>query len=381
VQAAMVDTHASQCGFCTPGFVMALAAWETDDAAEGEDALCAALAGNLCRCTGYGPILEAGRRVKAKKSAPIAAIETPRAAALGYTRGDGAAFYAPDTLGELLTLRTRHPEAVLVGGATDVGLWVTKQERNLPILISTRAVPALCAVEESEAALTLGGAATYREAFDALVRLHPALAPYLRRLGGPQVRESGTVGGNIANGSPIGDMPPVLIALGAEIELASVDGIRRMALEKFFLEYGKQDRRANEVLTRIFIPRPAQPDIFAAEKLSKRMDQDISAVSMGLLIKREGAAITSARIAFGGLAGTPKRAVHVEAALIGKKWSMASVERAITALGDDFTPLSDHRASAEYRLRGAQGMLRRVFLRSSGDPQAPDLDLIGAGDG
>ncbi|MEJ0023372.1 MAG: FAD binding domain-containing protein [Alphaproteobacteria bacterium] len=372
----MVETHGSQCGFCTPGFVMALAAWETDDEAQGEDALCAALAGNLCRCTGYGPILEAGRRVKANGSAPIVAVETPRMAALGYTRGDGASFYAPDTLEELLALRARYPEAVIVGGATDVGLWVTKQERTLPVLISTRSVPALRAIEESKDALTLGGAATYAEAFSALIGLHPALLPYLRRLGGPQVRESGTVGGNIANGSPIGDMPPVLIALGAEIELSSVDGARRLPVEDFFIAYGKQDRRANEVLTRIFIPRLEKADIFAAEKLSKRMDQDISAVSLGMLIRQERGTIAAARIAFGGLAGTPKRAVRTESALVGKKWSMAAVEEAIARLGDDFAPLSDHRASAAYRLRGAQGMLRRAFLRSSGDPQAPDLDRL-----
>jgi xanthine dehydrogenase small subunit len=229
----------------------------------------------------------------------------------------------------------------------------------------------------------LGGAATYAEAFSALVGLHPALLPYLRRLGGPQVRESGTIGGNIANGSPIGDMPPVLIALGAEIELASVDGARRFAIEDFYISYGKQDRRPNEVLTRIFIPRPAAGDMFAAEKLSKRMDQDISAVSLGMFVKRGVGTIASARIAFGGLAGTPKRATHVEAALMGQEWSMTTMEQAVAALGEDFSPLSDHRASAAYRLRGAQGMLRRAFLRSSGDPQAPDLDrlMIGAADG
>ena len=375
-QAAMVETHGSQCGFCTPGFVMALAAWASDDEAAGEEALSASLAGNLCRCTGYGPILEAGRRIKAKKPAKIRAAAPSREGALGYQRNDGAGFHAPDSVEALLKLRAAHPEAVLVGGATDVGLWVTKQERDLPILISTRSVRALREIEAKADGVTIGAAATYREAFSTLVGLHPALSPYLQRLGGPQVRESGTVGGNIANGSPIGDMPPVLIALGAEIELSSIDGVRRLPLEDFFIAYGKQDRRANEVLTRIFVPRPAKDIVFAAEKLSKRLDQDISAVSLGFAARVESGRIASARIAFGGMAGTPKRATQAEAALAGHEWSLESFDRAAEALALDFSPLSDHRASAAYRLAGAQGMLRRVFLRAAGDPGAPALDLI-----
>jgi xanthine dehydrogenase small subunit len=376
VQAAMVDTHASQCGFCTPGFVMALAAWGSDEAATGEDALLAALAGNLCRCTGYGPILDAGRRIKHAMPRARGAKAVKRGEALGYQRDDGARFFAPQTLDALLALRAAHPKAVLVGGATDVGLWVTKQECDLPILISTRAVESLRGIEDGTESLTLGAAATYREAFDALVRLHPAFLPYLRRLGGPQVRESGTVGGNIANGSPIGDMPPALIALGAEIELASVDGVRRLKLEDFFLDYGRQDRRANEVLTRIFTPRPAAQDIVAFEKLSKRPDQDISAVAMGLCVRIDGARVVSARIAFGGMAGIPKRAARAEAELIGQSWTEETIRRAIVALAQDFAPMSDHRASAAYRLQGAQGLMLRAFLRANDEAAAPDLDRL-----
>ena len=377
-QKAMAEMHGSQCGFCTPGFVMALAAWRTDESARGDADLTASIAGNLCRCTGYGPILEAGRAIKGQKSAMIpAALPAPRLEPLGYMQ-DGGAFYAPETQKELLQCLAANPGAVLVGGATDVGLWVTKQDRSLPVLISTRAAPEMRVIEETEDALILGGAITYAAAFDALTRLHPAFGPYVRRIGGPQVRQSGTIGGNIANGSPIGDMPPALIALGAEIELSSVEGARRLKLEDFYIEYGKQDRRSNEVLTRVFIPRPAKDALFAAEKLSKRIEQDISAVAMGLCITRRRDRIESVRLAFGGMAGVPKRAVHAEAALNGQDFTLETFERAAEALAQDFTPLSDHRASARYRLLGARGMLRRFFLRASGNANAPAIESLSA---
>jgi xanthine dehydrogenase small subunit len=375
VQQAMVEAHGSQCGFCTPGFVMALAAWGSDVKTSGEDALNASLAGNLCRCTGYGPILEAGRKIKGLAPPPAAALPE-RDEALGYACENGARYFAPMALDRLLALRAAFPEATLVGGATDVGLWVTKQQRDLAILISTRACDALRVIEETKTGLTIGAAATYAEAFEALVRVHPAFLSYLRRLGGPQVRESGTVGGNIANGSPIGDMPPALIALGAEIELSSVDGVRRIALEDFFIAYGQQDRRANEVLTRVFVPKPKAKDIVAAEKLSKRFDQDISAVSMGLFVRLDGGLVATARLAFGGLAGTPKRAAHAESLLNGQPWSIETARRAADALAQDFTPMSDHRASAEYRLRAAQGMLVRAFLRATKAADAPDVERL-----
>lgn len=377
-QKAMADLHGSQCGFCTPGFVMALAAWRTDESAKGDADLTASIAGNLCRCTGYGPILEAGRAIKEQAPAMVpAALPAPRLEPLGY-RQDAGAFYAPESQKELLQCLAANPGAVLVGGATDVGLWVTKQDRSLPVLISTRAAPDLRVIEETKDALVLGGAVTYAAAFDALTRLHPALGPYVRRIGGPQVRQSGTIGGNIANGSPIGDMPPALIALGAEIELASVEGARRLKLEEFYIDYGKQDRRPNEALTRIFIPRPAKDVLFAVEKLSKRVEQDISAVAMGLYITLKSDRIESARLAFGGMAGIPKRAANAEATLAGAAFTLESFERTAEALARDFTPLSDHRASARYRLLGAQGMLRRAFLRASGDAHAPAIEGLKA---
>jgi len=377
-QAAMAQLHGSQCGFCTPGFVMALAAWRTDSGAKGDADLTAAIAGNLCRCTGYGPILESGRVIK--ESAPTmkpASQAAKRTEALGYVR-NGGGFFAPQSLPELLDCLAENPGATLVGGATDVGLWVTKQDRNLPVLISTRAAPELRVIEETKDALILGGAVTYAAAFDALIRLHPAFGPYVRRIGGPQVRESGAIGGNIANGSPIGDMPPALIALGAEIELSSVEGVRRLKLEDFYIEYGKQDRRSNEVLTKVIIPRPMKGAIFAAEKLSKRIEQDISAVAMGLYLQVKAGRIDSARLAFGGMAGIPKRAADAEAALNGASFTLETFERAAEALAQDFAPLSDHRASARYRRLGAQGMLRRAFLRASGDSRAPAIDTLTA---
>jgi len=371
VQRAIVDLHGSQCGFCTPGIVMSLHTHQSRGGETTTDAINDCLAGNLCRCTGYGPIVDAARLACVGPAATASAPPSPDSEPLGYTADTPwgrRAYFAPTTLDDLARLCAQHPDATILAGATDVGLWVTKQGRDLPTLISLMKVADLNAVASTPAALSIGAAVRYADAIDALVALHPALRNYLRRLGAAQVRDSGTVVGNIANASPIGDMPPVLIALGAEIILRHDQRDRRLPLESYFLGYGKQDRVPGEIITHVEIPSPPAGALFAAEKISKRFDQDISAISAGFLVRVEQGVIADARLAYGGLAGIPKRATHAESALTGKPWTEASVRAAMAAIANDFTPLTDMRASAAYRLEAAANLLLRFFHESSGQP-------------
>lgn len=369
VQTAMVEHHASQCGFCTPGFVMSL--W-----ARGREAapppVHDSLAGNLCRCTGYGPIVAAAIAATSPaedETALVAALKALAASGPLALRHGPLHWIAPRTVQEVaeyLTLGGEEGEVTLVAGATDVGLWVTKQHRRLPTLLWLGAVPELQKIEETDEALTLGAAVRYTDALPSLVRLHPDLGELLRRLGSVQVRNSGTVGGNIGNGSPIGDMPPALIALGASITLRSVAGTRTLPLEDYFIAYGKQDRRPGEFIETITVPRPSPDRAIRLFKLTKRFDQDISAVCAAFSLGIEDGVVTDARIAFGGMAATPKRAAACEAALTGHPWAEETVEAAAAALSEDFQPIDDMRASAAYRLTAAQNLLRKMFAGGAG---------------
>jgi xanthine dehydrogenase small subunit len=373
VQEAMVAHHGSQCGFCTPGFVTTMAAAHLNGATDHVDQL----AGNLCRCTGYAPILRAAR---AAEEAPVpghlacdAAFRAPGAA------GDGAgaerrAFFRPETADALAAWYLEHPDATLIAGATDVGLWVTKQFRDLGEVAFVSQIPELRGIEVSETEVAIGAAASVEALRQAVAPLHPSFAELLRRYGSVQVRNAATVGGNVANGSPIGDGPPALIALGATLHLRRGEERRRLALEDFFLDYGRQDRRPGEFVERITFLR--RPDSLRCYKLSKRFDQDISAVCGCFDVAREGEVVTSARIAFGGMAGTPRRAAGAEAALTGARWEAATVARAADALARDFTPLTDMRASAAYRMEAAQGMLWRLYHEGAG--AATDLLTVRA---
>ena len=366
VQAALVELHGSQCGFCTPGFVMSLHAHRAKGGSAERGAISDCFAGNLCRCTGYGPILEAGRVACAGSTRKLVTAQ-PDPEALGYRRDDGRAFHAPETLDELCALSEANPEATLLGGATDVGLWVTKKGERPGTIISVMKVSELQRIEETEERVSIGAGVRYADAMAALVDVHPAFGDYLRRLGAAQVRDSGTIGGNIANGSPIGDMAPALIALGATIRLRLGVAEREASLEQFFIAYGRQDRAPGEVVTQIHIPKPPQDAFVAFEKVSKRFEQDISAVSAGLFVRVADGVVSEARLAFGGMAGTPMRARGAEAALVGRAWGETSVRAAMTALATDFAPLSDWRASATYRMEAAQGLLLRFFHQTQGD--------------
>ncbi len=371
VQCALIDRHGSQCGFCTPGIVMSLHARAMGAVGTVDVPVEDVLAGNLCRCTGYGPILEAGRALAVERSddrelaAALRLLRDEAPLAIGYDdplSGTTRRAFAPRSTDELADLYLAHPDAKLVAGATDVGLWVTKQHRVLDTIIFLGDVADLNGVEEAEAGVTLGAGVRYSDARMALGRLHPDLGELIRRIGGTQVRNAGTIGGNIANGSPIGDMPPALIALGASLTLRRGDTRRTIALEDFFLSYGKQDRAPGEFIESLFVPRPRGEAVIAITKLSRRFDSDISAVCGAFHLTLRDDLVADARLAFGGMAGTPARAKAAEAALIGQPWTRPTVDAAIAALATDFTPLTDVRGSSAYRLTAGGNLLLRLWL-------------------
>jgi xanthine dehydrogenase small subunit len=376
VQQALVDSHGSQCGFCTPGFVMSLFTLHQQGGRPTRDEIATHIAGNLCRCTGYRPIIDAGlaacngtpmdRWARGAKPAAkqLAALDDGTDAFLGTSDSFIARPASPETLARLAA---EHPDATIVSGATDVGLWITKQMRQLPKIILTGGVKELHAVASTKGGVTLGAAATYAEAMPALASIDADIAEVLRRLGSTQVRASGTLGGNIANGSPIGDTPPMLIALGATLTLRHGGTERALPLEDFFIAYGKQDRKPGELVWRIDVPKLKANEAFRAYKISKRFDQDISAVMSGFRFTLDGRKISAARIAFGGMAATPKRGALTEAALQGLSLDHpASWDAAIGALARDFQPISDMRASAAYRIEVAQGLLKKALMEVAG---------------
>ncbi len=370
LQSCMAANGSSQCGFCTPGFVMSL--YGRCVGASGhhlpvEDVI----AGNLCRCTGYGPIIAAGEsitRLERDDSSIVAALKGMQDGATVAGHHGDRRWFIPATPDALADLIADHPDARIVAGATDVGLWVTKGLRRIDKLIFVGDVPALRQIMEDEHGVTLGASVRYAQAHDALARLHPDLGELTRRIGGLQVRNAGTIGGNIANGSPIGDGPPALIALGATLTLRSRAGCRTIALEDYFIDYGKQDRRTGEYVESVHIPRPGPHDIIHIAKLSRRFDSDISAVCGAFRLTVRDGIIHDARIAFGGMAATPRRASGCEAALIGQPFTRATMEQAMVALRADYSPLSDVRGSAAYRLDAAANLLLRLWHRAQGDP-------------
>ncbi|SDD72124.1 xanthine dehydrogenase small subunit [Paracoccus isoporae] len=382
VQQAMVEHHGSQCGFCTPGFVMSLYALWMGNPRPDATQIETALQGNLCRCTGYEPIIRAAlaineygspahdhlNRERDSVTEKLSALRQAQRIEIG-PQDDRAIL--PLDAADLAQVLADNPKATIVAGATDVGLWVTKFLRPISPVVFIGHLEDLKSVEIGPEAVTIGAGVTYTESEAAIREAFPHLRAYWDRIAGWQVRNMGTIGGNIANGSPIGDTPPVLISLGAELVLQNAGGTRRMPLEEFFIDYGEQDRAPGEFVASIRIPRPATGQIDAAYKISKRRDEDISAVAAGISVTVENDLIRTARIAFGGMAATPKRAAAAEAALIGKPFSAESFDAAADALAKDFKPLSDWRASAEYRLMVAGNLLRRFHLEHDAANPAP----------
>jgi xanthine dehydrogenase small subunit len=378
VQQAMVDFHGSQCGFCTPGFVMALyALWmRAPDPTDAQ--IEKALQGNLCRCTGYEAIMRAARAVSSYGDAGKDVLATERAAVaemlaamrddarVEIGQGDSRAII-PASVDDLAAVFEAEPDATIVAGSTDVGLWVTKFMRDISPAVFIAHLDEMHTISEADGVVAIGACATYTEASAALAERIPAVGALIDRVGGDQVRNMGTIGGNIANGSPIGDMPPPLIALGATVTLRRAAARRTLALEDFFVDYGRQDRRPGEFVEAVHVPVPVKEAHFAAYKVTKRRDEDITATlgAFHLELDRAGN-VAAIRIAYGGMAATPKRARAVEAALVGKPWTRATIEAAMDAYDEDFRPITDLRASAEYRRLAARNLLKRFFLETSG---------------
>lgn len=362
VQQSMVDHHGSQCGFCTPGFIVSMAAAHLNGAKDHD----VQLAGNLCRCTGYAPIIRAASDA-ADKPVPdhlLFLAKNIPAPQVPQTQPNVQSAFHPRDANDLAEWYAANPDATLIAGATDVGLWVTKQFRDLGKIAFLNQCADLRCITETHDEIRIGAMATLTDVETVIDPHYPSFAAMIRRYASVQVRNAATLGGNIANGSPIGDGPPPLIALGATLHLRHGDTRRAIPLEDFFIAYGKQDRQPGEFVEAISIPK--QPDTLRCYKLSKRFDQDISAVCGGLNITRDGDMITAARLAYGGMAGTPKRAHAAEAALIGQPFSEATMRSAMAAMADDFQPLSDMRASASYRMQTAQNMLLRYLHDANG---------------
>lgn len=378
VQQAMVDFHGSQCGFCTPGFVMSLYALWMKSPEPGNVEIEKALQGNLCRCTGYEAIIRAAQAIstygKAAKD-PLSAERKTIIARLTAMR-DGSRveigagrkrFVVPASVDDLAKVLEAEPTATIVAGSTDVGLWVTKHMRDIAPAVFVGGLDELKTISEAGGTIRIGAGVTYTEAFATLSKRIPALGPLIDRIGGEQVRNMGTIGGNVANGSPIGDTPPPLIALGATVTLRKGKKRRTLPLEKFFIAYGKQDRMPGEFVEAIEVRVPAKGSHFAVYKITKRRDEDITATlgAFYLTLAKDGT-VSAIRIAYGGMAATPKRAAAVEAALLGKPWNEATVVAAQEKYAEDFTPLTDMRASAEYRALAARNLLLRFYVETTG---------------
>jgi len=377
VQQAMVEHHGSQCGFCTPGFVMSLYALWMENPDPTETEIETALQGNLCRCTGYEPIIKAAKAATTFGSPAEDALSREREAIMARlsTLQDGqrvevskgsSRCILPASVDDLAEVLLETPTATMVAGATDVGLWVTKFLRDISPVVFLGHLDELRQLDVTDGVIRIGAGVSYTDSRAAMAADYPHLGAFWDRIAGWQIRNMGTIGGNVANGSPIGDTPPVLIALGAVITLRKGGDRRTMPVEEFFVDYGKQDIEEGEFLESIDVPRPKSGELHAAYKISKRRDEDISSVCAAFNVTVQDGKITAARIAFGGMAATPKRAASVEAALVGADWSEETVMNAAACLGEDFSPLTDWRASSEYRLQVSKNLFRRFWLEQQG---------------
>jgi len=378
VQEAMVQCHASQCGFCTPGFVMSLFAMYQNHTCKGQaisrELAQRELSGNLCRCTGYRPILDAAQMLEAL---PLALLDESRllqklellahvSIGLEADLTPEIGYQSPVSLPSLLKIRAAHPNAQIVAGTTDVGLWVTKQHRQFDQIIDVTRVAELRRIEDYPQHIAIGAAVTLNDAFHALIKDRPQLGDFAARFAGLPVRNSGTLGGNVANGSPIGDSMPLLIALKSNVVLMSVRGHRDMPLEQLYTGYRKNVMAADEVLAWIKVPKPTQGEFLRIYKISKRFDDDISAICLGLNLHIDKGIVIKASIGVGGVAATPVRAIKTEAACAGKDWSKATIDHAMEVLRAEFSPISDMRASSAYRTQVLGNLLQRYWLESQG---------------
>ncbi len=376
IQQSFVDRHASQCGFCTPGFVMSLFSASASGDRLSPERTKEIIAGNLCRCTGYGPILEAAEegllgseKASTSISDQLSELDDGEMLQFEYHCPQSKAkrtYAAPRNLDQLKDVVSARSGVHFLAGGTDLGLHVTKHQARFEHVVDVSCIEELRESSLSEKQLRVGASTTVAQLRRLLNEAIPSIDPMLSRFGSLQIRSRATVGGNIANGSPIGDLPPALIALGASIELIGSDGARELPLQDFYIEYGHQDRRPDELLARINMPLPAENDVFEVYKISKRFEQDISSVCGAFYLRIAGKKVSEIRIAFGGMAGIPKRAAAAESVLRGQPLSEEQITKAADALARDFEPLADHRASADYRRLVARNLLKKFLLQSVG---------------
>lgn len=386
VQKAMVDCHASQCGFCTPGFVMSLWALYLARVGNGntappdEKAVRRAITGNLCRCTGYRPIIDAGKHMldalpvhfdHAALSLELDRLANPTIPDAKYFEHAGQKFFAPRTISQLTALRAEFPDSTILAGGTDVGLWVNKQFRELGNILYTGCVDELGTISADSTTITISAAVTLADAYAALASDFPEMNEMWERFASMPIRNVGTLGGNIANGSPIGDAMPALIALGARVLLQNSTRARQLPLEDLYLGFRQSAMQPDEVLVNVVIPKPMPKQRFRVYKLSKRFDSDISAVCAAFTIELDGSTINGCRIAFGGMAATPKRAELTEQSLQGREWNEATLQIAMNKLMKDFAPLSDMRATAQYRMTAAKNLLQRFYFETRAENPLP----------
>jgi xanthine dehydrogenase small subunit len=371
VQSAMVANHGSQCGFCTPGFIMSLYALYETNQNPDRQAIDDALSGNLCRCTGYRPIIDAAREMytSPRVSSPdrsAALIDIQREQSLSIDH-NGRQFFAPADSDEFAALLAENPDATILAGGTDVGLWVTKQHRDLASVIYTGRIADLRDVKISASHIDVGAAATLSEAIPAIIEAYPGFSELFRRFASPPIRNAGTLGGNIANGSPIGDSMAALMVVDTTLVLRAGDVEREVSLVDFYHDYMVNDLQPGEFVSRIRIPLPSDGAEVKSQKWSKRFDQDISAICTAYRLVLDDGKAVSFRMACGGLAATVRRAEQTEAAIIGLPWTSDTIEKACAALCKDFAPISDMRASADIRLLAVQNLLRRFHAETTGD--------------
>jgi len=388
VQQALHQCHASQCGFCTPGFAMSLFGLYQNrvlqDRPVSRTQAQAALSGNLCRCTGYRPILDAAEQMgalppvhvdEARLRQQLAGIAPAR------REQDSAPSYdAPTRLDALLAARAARPQAQLVAGCTDVGLWINKLHMDFAQVLDVTRVAELRAIEVQDGHTVIGAAVSLNDAFAALERDRPQLHAFFSRFAGLPVRHAGTLGGNIANGSPIGDSMPLLIALRASVVLMSVRGQRELPLEDLYTGYRKHVMAADEVLAFVRVPRPQPGELLRVYKVAKRLEDDISAVCLAIHLQLQDARVMRASVGLGGVAATPVRAMQTEAALTGQTWTHDAITQAKAVLRGEFQPISDLRASATYRVQVLEGLMERFWLESQGVPDANLAALTLAGE-
>jgi xanthine dehydrogenase small subunit len=374
-QQSIVDNHGSQCGFCTPGFVMSSFALHKHNQKPSRPEVLEALAGNLCRCTGYRSIIEAaitssencGEDSFAKHyKETVATLTSFQGLPTPSLTGNGHSYTAPKNIDELAYELTNEPKSTLVAGGTDLALSVTQNLATINNLIYVGNVEELTKLEETDSHIIIGSALPYSQFIDTLHHYYPDLGEMIERIGSKQVRNTGTLGGNVGNASPIGDMPPALIALGATMTLHVNGEERTILVEDYFVDYKKTVLKPSEFIKSIQIPKPAAGQILKLYKISKRIDDDISAVLAAFFIEQKttpnGQEVTKVRLAFGGMAGIPKRASKAEVTLLGRSLTKKSVSQAKEALTSDFQPMSDVRASDKYRMKVAQNLIEKCYL-------------------